>query len=37
MEFEEENIDNMPQIIMNEGIISESDLFDIYEIQYNDI
>ena len=37
MEFEGENIDNMPQIIMNEGIISESDLFDIYEIQYNDI
>ena len=37
MEFEEENIDNMPQMIMNEGIISESDLFDIYEIQYNDI
>ena len=37
MEFEEENIENMPQIIMNEGIISESDLFDIYEIQYNDI
>ena len=35
MEYEEENIDNMPQMIINEGIISESDLFDIYEIQYN--
>ena len=37
MEFEEENIENMPQIIMNDGTKSESDLFDIYEIQYNDI
>lgn len=37
MEFEEENIDNLPQMMMNEGIISESDLFDIYEVQYNDL
>ena len=43
MDLEEENIENIeniennPPIIINDGIISESDLFDIYENQYNDL
>ena len=37
MEFEEENPENMSHLSINHGVISESDLLDIYENQYNDL
>ena len=37
MDEEEGIIENKSNIPQNQGIISESDLLDIYETQYNDI